>query len=773
MHLNLTQIQSQPIVTRTVFEKRNRHMLSSSVFQADSQHEESNRLAREIESAFEKMAPIWPLKDRVAVNPLRGLEEYDFEEAVQLAAKLFQDTHSYSHLASLNRETIKWCQAYLDEGQAVFDLPAKQKDFYGCFRDLVAFDAKVHQQNKEHRYFLAKLPVHVDDAIILCLEKLEIPTNDRAQFFLFLLSTLSGWAGHVHYYAKWRCQTAEDESAKLMHDFIAIRLILAVLLCPNIKTNFANFMNHIQSSVTTYHTTWLQELRERETAYRQQLLKNLNYESAKSTRHESRPLAQFVFCIDVRSEILRAAIEQQGNYATVGFAGFFGLPLEIKSSFENTNHASCPVLLQPQHQADQHLSKSASCHAAINRIGRSAYEALKYMFATPFLLVDIMGISAAYQMLRSMLISSNYLTAVTADRFEVSSMNLNIEAHIPFEKKCQYAESMLRMTGLTRQFAEVVVLCGHESKTENNAYQAMLDCGACGGHSGLPNASVMADILNDSHVRRYLAQQHISIPAKTCFIAAVHVTTTDAIHLHTTVSDVDSDLMAQLKNDLTAASQLCRIKRAQFTLEQHATKIEESVKRKSRDWSEVRPEWGLARNASFIIGPRTLTAGVELAGRSFLHSYDWQQDDAGEWLTAIMVAPLIVAQWINAQYFFSTLDNVAYGGGSKITQNIVGQFGVMQGNGSDLFSGLPLQSVNSDDHRHYHELQRLLVVVYAPKERVRSIFITQTKLNSLLLNRWINLVCIDPTEECVYQLTDHLEWLSLSQVGEEVRCTTA
>jgi hypothetical protein len=39
---------------------------------------------------------------------------------------------------------------------------------------------------------------------------------------------------------------------------------------------------------------------------------------------------------------------------------------------------------------------------------------------------------------------------------------------------------------------------------------------------------------------------------------------------------------------------------------------------------------------------------------------------------------MVVAQWINSQYLFSTLDNVAFGGGSKITKNITGKVGIMQ-----------------------------------------------------------------------------------------------
>jgi uncharacterized protein YbcC (UPF0753/DUF2309 family) len=106
---------------------------------------------------------------------------------------------------------------------------------------------------------------------------------------------------------------------------------------------------------------------------------------------------------------------------------------------------------------------------------------------------------------------------------------------------------------------------------------------------------------------------------------------------------------------------------------------------------------GLSGNAAFIIGPRALTQGLDLGGTAFLHSYDWKQDEDGSALTGIMTAPMIVAQWINCQYLFSTIDNEAFGAGDKTTQNVIGGFGVVQGSGGDLCTGLPRQSLFHDD----------------------------------------------------------------------------
>ena len=127
-------------------------------------------------------------------------------------------------------------------------------------------------------------------------------------------------------------------------------------------------------------------------------------------------------------------------------------------------------------------------------------------------------------------------------------------------------------------------------------------------------------------------------------------------------------------------------------------------------------------------------------------------------LTTILTAPMVVAQWINAQYFFSTIDNVAYGGGSKITKNITGKIGIMQGNASDLMNGLPLQSVFKSDDEPYHNPVRLLVVVYAPKTKVDETVKEQQILQKLFGNGWVHMICHDPQDKKKYQLNRDLTW---------------
>jgi uncharacterized protein YbcC (UPF0753/DUF2309 family) len=107
-----------------------------------------------------------------------------------------------------------------------------------------------------------------------------------------------------------------------------------------------------------------------------------------------------------------------------------------------------------------------------------------------------------------------------------------------------------------------------------------------------------------------------------------------------------------------------------------------------------------------------------------------------------MMAPLVVAQWISMEYYFSAVDPKCYGSGSKVTHNVVSGIGVMHGSQSDLQTGLPLQSVN-DGKRRYHEPMRLLAIIEAPMDRISSAIGKHTLLQHLLHNQWISLVAVD------------------------------
>ena len=125
---------------------------------------------------------------------------------------------------------------------------------------------------------------------------------------------------------------------------------------------------------------------------------------------------------------------------------------------------------------------------------------------------------------------------------------------------------------------------------------------------------------------------------------------------------------------------------------------------------------------------------------------------------------MTVTQWINNHYYFSTVDNSIYGGGSKITHNITGQFGVVQGNGGDLKMGLPLQSLFASDENMYHQPLRLTVMIQAPINRVSDIISRNPGTKTLLDNEWIYLLVMDPTNENeIFKYEKSIQWKATSE----------
>lgn len=124
---------------------------------------------------------------------------------------------------------------------------------------------------------------------------------------------------------------------------------------------------------------------------------------------------------------------------------------------------------------------------------------------------------------------------------------------------------------------------------------------------------------------------------------------------------------------------------------------------------------------------------------------------------------MVVANWINMQYYGSVVDNKNFGSGNKVLHNVAGgAIGVLEGNGGDLRVGLPMQSLHNGKH-WVHEPVRLSVFIEAPAKAMDDIISNHDLVRQLVENGWLHLFRI-AEDSSVYRRTQQGEWLATEQL---------
>jgi hypothetical protein len=254
-----------------------------------------------------------------------------------------------------------------------------------------------------------------------------------------------------------------------------------------------------------------------------------------------------------------------------------------------------------------------------------------------------------------------------------------------------------------------------------------------------------------------LKLENIDIPGETVFLACLHDTTTDEIVIYNEY-DVPTHLenaLPDLKISLAKAGHASRTERAlRMSIEGN---VDAAIKIRSKDWAQVRPEWGLAGCKAVVVAPRERTKNLNLGGQSFLHSYNWKKDPGFSILELIMTAPMVVTNWINMQYYASTVDNKHFGSGNKTLHNVTAGAGVLEGYTGDLRIGLPMQSIH-DGENYQHEPVKLNVVIEAPMAEMNAILEKHAHVKNLCDNGWLHLLAMDAQGEVSHRYIGGLNW---------------
>lgn len=529
--------------------------------------------------------------------------------------------------------------------------------------------------------------------------------------------------------------------------------------------------------------------------YREQILAGLAANHGRWRGHAQGASAQLVFCMDDREEGMRRHLEEIApQVETLGGAAHFAVFQNYTGLDDDRPTPLCPVIPEvvvPAHNvhevarepvekvgagntaplAAQHRRRRAWRLAWRERLIQATRHAplagpLLAALAAPFAALGMLwralapaGFGAYWSARRAAFdLAVPTRLDLTAANDAPPATPANPRDGFTDAEQAERIGNYLTALGLTRDFAPLVVIMGHGSNSTNNPHMAAYDCGACAGRHSGPNARLFAAMANRPEVRALLAARGIVVPEGIWFLGAEHNTADDLIDWYD-LEDLPAVLRpgfdrldAALRQAARAhAQERCR-RLFSAPLDIGPADALRHVLGRRHDWSQARPELGHATNACAFFGRRAMSRGAFFDRRAFLISYDPTRDADGKVLERHLLINGAVGAGISLEYYFSTANNAHFGCGSKITHNVAGYFGVMQGASSDLATGLPRQMIE------VHEAMRLLVVVEQTLEIITAVYQRQPPLQELVGNGWVIVAAKDPDTGALHLFDPQAGW---------------
>lgn len=676
-----------------------------------------------------------------------------------------------------------WAASHFDHHQATWNAANQHANLFASWKAAASVDKTSEISGLTgFRKVVKQFPDHALEAAQHAIDILGLEQKHLPLYLHRLLLSVGGWSSYAAR-LDWDSELYGGTDGQLIE-------FLAVLLCweAGVYTCLANdeLSNRwkqakIKIAETEPETLANDQVAQKlvlqeafDIAAQRKLIQKFQNKTLASSKENVRAKAQAIFCIDVRSEVYRRNLELvDSEIETLGFAGFFAFPINYIPIAHAQGEAQCPVLIKigpsiMETTGDQKDLATAIENRKLKSQVSQIWKTFKSGAVTCFSFVSPVGLS--------------YLPKLFTDSFGLTrpvphpdqkglkesisknkTISLEVAEHdgltvgIPIEQRVEMAKNALNAMSLTENFAQFVLIVGHGSSSVNNPHATGLDCGACGGHTGESNARVAAAVLNDLNVRKHLNAEGLPIPSDTVFLACLHDTTTDEVSIYNEadVPAESANALKALKQSLGKAGHTARTERA---LRMNTTiNVDAAIKGRSKDWSQTRPEWGLAGCNAFVVAPRERTKNIDFGGQSFLHSYQWQKDKGFGILELIMTAPMVVTSWINLQYYGSSVDNKKFGSGNKTLHNVTAGIGVLEGFSGDLRVGLPMQSVH-DGAKYQHEPLKLNVIIEAPIDAMNAILEKHQNVRDLCDNEWITLHAMNKNGQVSHKYAGDLKW---------------
>jgi uncharacterized protein YbcC (UPF0753/DUF2309 family) len=463
--------------------------------------------------------------------PYHNIVEIIKTECFNWLASYLNPTDFHSHLFQLIKKV--GVTQYKDKNKGEND-----SNFFNFWRKIML------HKNRAWRKFLLAYPDDVERLVEKMVTYLAIPDVMIHNYIFEICWQLKGWMGYVKWHKIHATQPYVNQFINPI-EIIAIWLTYEVFWLDKHKKKLAKFSprydqyqnNQYDSSIKTLWnnhvyaskiSTGKSDINEEEgvmpqvwrpskqdllwlwqhayeLSYQQPLYQRLLEEKKRcqaetmlGQHSENQTLAQWVFCIDVRSEGLRRYLEQIGQYETFGVAGFFGFAHQLYDETHAKLTFQCPALIKPDRLVHLIHSRNRWSRQVEKSVVKSMQKSRK-SFLSAFALYEIVGFWCALA-----LVFNNYGKKMLLGRFKQD----NHSAHLALAKNdlsienkniktiIGSAHNLLQGMGLTNNFAKFIIICSHAATTTNNPYSAALDCGACGGNAGVSNARLAANFLN-------------------------------------------------------------------------------------------------------------------------------------------------------------------------------------------------------------------------------------------------------------------------------------
>lgn len=657
--------------------------------------------------------------------------------------------------------------AFLDQGIAIENMPVVNKSF--------AETIKALEQNSFVSFFKTKKVRRKFISGNYSIEELLRTVVGKEEYFEQYLFDQHfahhGWSGFVSA-VEDNPQTLLDPKKITLKELVEFELLLEL---DALNYNLGNKWQPLANSITAGPLHLFDDIAKTEFAeaielwqdtfewsYYDSVLKGIQLSNAKenSSTNGVQTLQtksfQAIFCIDEREDSIRRHIEAvDKNAETFGAPGFFGVEFYFLQQGSKFYDKLCPAPVTPKY-----LIKESEAKAM--REGEAIYTKHTHEFFTGFALSITFGfwafVKTALNLFRpamSPAISNAYghmdmQSVLTIENKSTDDVENGLQIGYTIDEMTARAEGFLRGIGLVKNFAPIVYFVAHGSSSANNPHHGAHDCGACSGRPGATNARVQSFILNHKKVRENLATKGIVIPETTQFIGSMHDTAADVMGYYDENILNETNAKGHLINkqnfetalNLNAKERSRRF--ASINTRQELEQVRKAIHNRSVSLFEPRPELGHGTNTLAIIGRRQTTKGLFLDRRAFLNSYDYSTDPEGNILTAVMRPIGLVCGGINLEYYFSRVDNIKLGAGTKLPHNVMGLFGVANSSDGDLRPGLPWQMIE------VHDPVRLLVIVEHKPGIVLKAIQSTPEVFEWYKNEWVHIIALHPEEQQFY-----------------------